>query len=468
MSWNPVLGDEKLRGLDRMTRPTAAPGEIVVLLGRQGVGYVLEPGTAPTSGEMRVRSFQRAVRLTASPHRQEHDFELQSADTGVLFQLHVSMDVRVEPAVAAAAAKAFAVESGSADQLVGQRVRALAAPVCSSHNGADAHLAQAELLAHLREQLDLSEWGLAAHDIAIQLRLPSDLEEEIGRRHVDEQTRENERASQTHQQDIDAKRREFERAESALDYEAKAEQERLQAHATDEAERIAHARELDFTEDEETQRTELERQKRLTEIDLDEKEYTSAVNRRLEAIRAAKELGSLSDAELNRLYVLENADATRQILGARTRRINADAERDHELLARNYELARELIASGELDLRREEDREIINQLTTGSHSSSRSDTPQIGDFPLAAEVGAGDTEVEIDDIEVEIDDVEVETTEAEVPETGGADETIGAESGDAGVGSAGMDSEEVDITIDDHEDLRPAAAELDDSGDDRG
>ncbi len=384
MSWNPVLGDEKLRGLDRMTRPTAAPGEIVVLLGRNGIAYVLEPGSAPTSGEMRVRSFQRAVRLTANPHRQEHDFELQSADVGVLFQLQVSMDVRVEPRVAGAAARAFAVESGSADDLVGQRLQAMAMPVCSEHRGEDAHLAQATLLDLLRAQLDLSEWGLVAHDIAVQLRLPAELEHEIGRRHVDEQSRANERASQEHQQEIDTKRREFERAEQMLDEEA-----------TDQHERRAHQRELDFVEDEETQRSELEKQRRLDEIELDNKEYTSAVNRRLEAIRAAKELGSLSDAELNRLYVLENADATRQILSARTRRLNDDAERDHSLQEANFELARELIANGELDLRREQDREILNQLTAGGSTGSASDKRSIGDFPLAPEVAAG--HIEIDD-----------------------------------------------------------------------
>lgn len=452
MSWNPVLGDEKLRGLDRITRPTAAPGEIVVLLGRQGIGYVLEPGTAPTSGEIRVRSFQRAVRLTANPHRQEHNFELQSADTGVLFQLHVSLDVRVEPAIATEAAKAFAVESGSADHLVGQRIRALSTPVCSAHKGPDAHVAQTELLAQLLERLDLSEWGLAPSDIAIQLRLPPDLEKEIGRRHVDEQSRKNERASQVHEQDLTLQRRGFERAESARDNQSKIEQERLQAKAADETERLAHARDLDFTDEEETQRIELEKQRREAEIDLDNQEYRSAVDRRLQAIQAAKDLGSLSDAELNRLYVLENADATRQILSARTRKLNADAGRDHELLEKNYELVRELIANNQLDLRREEDRELISKLTAGAPPGSDSDAASIGEFPLAPEVEAGDPDAEID-----LEGVEVESTTQEVTDS------------DPNVAVIDADGDEVDITIDDdHDEPGPTADKLDDSGDNQG
>lgn len=411
MAWNPVLDDEKLKGLDRVKRPSAPPGEIVVLLGRGGASDVLVPGSTPTAGEMRTKSYQRAIRLTANPHTLSHEFQLPSSDVGVLFNVEVSMDVRVNPISATAAAQTFAVESGSADDLVGQRVRAIAAPICSRYAGISSQDAQNEVLGSLRESLDLTEWGFIASDIAVHLRLPADLEKEIGRRHVDEHSRQNELAGLEHNQTVSKKRNEHARNENLLDTDAEIEEQRRQLEAEDLRERQEHSRRMDLRDDEHAANIEMTRARRLAEIDISRAErmaeielggaeHTASLQRKIEALHAARELGPLSEAELNRLYILENPDAPSLILEAKTNRLNNDD-------ARKFNVLTQMIERGEIDLRREEDREAFERLL-----------PTTAETEVASpEIGGGEVEVEppptvtVDDEAVDADIVEDTTAE---------------------------------------------------------
>jgi hypothetical protein len=380
MSWNPVLSDEPLKGMDRMTRPAAKAGEIVVLFGRSGAYDVLAPGSSPTAGEMRLRTFQRAVRLTANPHRLEQSYELPTNDLGVVFTADISLDVRVEPRVAGAAAKAFASTSASASDLVSQRLRSIATPICSRHDQNSRQAAQDELLDTLQTKLDLSEWGFIADDIAVSLRLPPGLEQAIGERTLAEAKRQNELADLHHGQEVDERKSSFGRDEKRKDAESEIALESLREQARAEKEIADHEREMKIMKGEEEARLALDAFRRRQEIDLTGEEKMAVLEQRLAALQKVKELGSLTETELNRLFLLENPDAPERVLGSRTRQIEADR-------SRAYDILQQLIAGEEIDLRREEDRELLEKLLPGGQGDvTAMAAPQIatgdgGDLP---------------------------------------------------------------------------------------